>query len=81
MSADTSAGVLPRQGSRPLVVQATFHVADDEQAQTLASRMIETAHQVANLPECECDVDVSVSRPDAAFETTETPARGHPPKR
>jgi hypothetical protein len=46
--------------TRDLRVQAVFRVADDRQAQEVASRMIDRAHEVANLPECECDVDVSV---------------------
>ena len=28
--------------------------------QTLAAEMIDRAHELANRPECECDVDVSV---------------------
>ncbi len=43
-------------------VQAVFHVSSDEQAQTVAARMVDRAHEIANLPECECDVDVSIER-------------------
>jgi hypothetical protein len=74
----------PLGGSDPLVIEAVFHLADDAQAQTIASRMIETAHQIANLPECECDVDVSVSRSPAgvaAADTTGAPSRGRPSDR
>lgn len=46
--------------TRSLRVQAVFQVADDRQAQQVATRMIDRAHEIANLPECECDVDVSV---------------------
>jgi hypothetical protein len=47
-------------GTQALRVQAIFHVADDRQAQEVAARMIDRVHEIANLPECECDVDVSV---------------------
>jgi hypothetical protein len=49
------------EGTRAVVrVQAVFHVADEEKAQAVAARMIDSAHEIANLPECECDVDVNV---------------------
>lgn len=41
-------------------VQVLFHTTDEHQAQTVASKLIDRAHEIANLPECECDVDVSV---------------------
>jgi hypothetical protein len=41
-------------------VQVSFHAADERQAQTVATKLIDSAHEIANLPECECDVDVSV---------------------
>jgi hypothetical protein len=41
-------------------VQAVFHVTDDRQAQMVVAKMIDSAHEIANLPECECDVDVNV---------------------
>lgn len=83
MSVDIPVGI-PPGGSRPLVVQAVFHVADDQQAQTVAARMIESAQQLANLPECECDVDVSVSRSELAAGSPDTagvPAGGRPSNR
>jgi hypothetical protein len=43
-------------------VHVVFHVADDRQAQAVAAKMVDRAHEIANLPECECDVDVSVER-------------------
>jgi hypothetical protein len=51
---------LPVDKARALRVQAVFLVADDHQAQDVAARMIDRAHEIANLPECECDVDVTV---------------------
>jgi hypothetical protein len=45
-------------------VQIVFHVSEDRQAQAqaqaVAAKLIDRAHEIANLPECECDVDVSV---------------------
>jgi len=50
-------------GTQPAVrVQAVFHVSSEAQAQTVAARMVDRAHEIANLPECECDVDVSIER-------------------
>jgi hypothetical protein len=46
--------------TRAVRVQAVFRVADDRQAQEVAARMVDRANEIANLPECECDVDVSV---------------------
>ena len=43
-----------------LTVQAVFRDVDAQHAQTLAAEMIARAHELANRPECECDVDVSV---------------------
>jgi hypothetical protein len=41
-------------------VQAVFRDVDEQNVQTLAAEMIARAHELANQPECECDVDVSV---------------------
>jgi hypothetical protein len=50
-----------------LHVQAVFRDVDEQHLQTLAAEMIARAHELANRPECECDVDVSVHRaPPAA---------------
>jgi hypothetical protein len=45
---------------RMLRVQTVFHVADESQGQAVAAKLIDRAHELANSPECECDVDVSV---------------------
>jgi hypothetical protein len=45
-----------------LHVQAVFRDVDEQHMQTLAAEMIARAHELANRPECECDVDVSVQR-------------------
>ena len=54
-----------RTGTCALRVQVVFHLADDQQSQSVATRMIDSAHEIANLPECECDVDVSVELTNA----------------
>jgi hypothetical protein len=53
----------PSSPSRPVCVQAIFHVLSDQQAQAVAAKMVDRAHEIANLPECECDVDVKIERP------------------
>lgn len=47
---------------RALRVEAVFHVRDEPQAETVAAKMVDRAHEIANLPECECDLDISVQR-------------------
>jgi hypothetical protein len=47
-------------GACTLRVEAVFRDLDEPQVQVLAAEMIDRAHQLANQPECECDVDVSV---------------------
>ncbi|MGA9876191.1 MAG: hypothetical protein WBQ21_10310 [Solirubrobacteraceae bacterium] len=69
-----------RNGAHALCVQVVFHIDDGQKAQSAAARMIDSAHQIANLPECECDVDVSVElvQPDGArspLATGDTPGR------
>jgi hypothetical protein len=51
---------LVQSASSTLRVQAVFRDVDEQQAHTLAAEMIGRAHELANLPDCECDVDVSV---------------------
>ncbi len=84
MSTDLRTGEKQR-ATRALRVQAVFQVADDRQAQQVASRMIDRAHEIANLPECECDVDVSVelARPghvEGPHDPADAPAPGSPVK-
>jgi tripeptide aminopeptidase len=35
---------------------------DDERAQTVVAEVVDRVHEAANLPECDCDVDVSLER-------------------
>jgi hypothetical protein len=50
-----------------LRVQAVFAVRgdDEERAYAVAAELIDRLNAVANLPECECDVDISVERAPA----------------
>jgi hypothetical protein len=68
----------------PVRVQAVFHVSSDAQARAVAAKMVDRAHEIANLPECECDVDVSIERTGAEaaslLDSSATPAPEHPAK-
>ncbi len=50
-----------------LRVQAIFAVRgdDEERAYAIATELIDRLNAVANLPECECDLDISVERAPA----------------
>jgi hypothetical protein len=66
-------------------IHVSFHTADEHQAQTVAAKLIDSAHDIANLPECECDVDVSVETSSleglpAPGDSSGAPPRGRPPK-
>jgi hypothetical protein len=61
VSADLSAAG-PQAMVSAVRVQVTFHVRDERQAHAVAERMVDRAHEIANMPECECDLDVSVER-------------------
>lgn len=45
-----------------LRVEAVFHDIAAEQADAIAAELIARAHELANLPEHGCDVDVNVRR-------------------
>jgi hypothetical protein len=87
-SIDTSAALVT--STHTVHVQVSFHATDERQAQTVAAKLIDSAHEIANLPECECDVDVSVetSPPQgslfqgspASEDASGAPPRGRPPK-
>ena len=40
---------------------------DGPRAEALAGELVDRAHEAANLPECECDVDISVQRTFAGY--------------
>jgi hypothetical protein len=64
-------------------VETVFHLADESQGQAVAAKLIDRAHELANSPECECDVDVSVEwvRPDDPADPGEAPAHGRTAER
>jgi hypothetical protein len=43
-----------------LQVRAVFHDLNERKAQAISAEMIARAHELANTPEWECDVDVSI---------------------
>ncbi len=55
-----SEGANSTDGPNTLRVEAIFRDIDEQQADTIAAEMISRAHELANLPDCECDVDVNV---------------------
>jgi hypothetical protein len=59
VSADSSL-TQPGCGEPGLTVRVRFKLAGESAARELAARLIERAHELANLPESECDVDVDV---------------------
>jgi len=44
----------------------------DERAEEVVAEVVQRIHEAANLPECECDVDVSVQRTFSGFHLTGT---------
>jgi hypothetical protein len=59
VSADiSSAEAVERLGA--LHVRALFRVSDERSARAVAAKMVDRAHEIANMPDWECDVDVSV---------------------
>jgi hypothetical protein len=71
VSAELSQGS-PAGATHVVHVQVTFHTADERAAHTVAAKLIDRAHEIANLPECECDVDVSV---EASFQARSSLAK------
>jgi hypothetical protein len=43
-----------------LTVTVRFKLEDEDAARRLSAQLIDRAHELANLPECECDLDVDV---------------------
>jgi len=60
-------------------VQVLFHTTDERQAQTVAAKLIDRAYEIANLPECECDVDVSVETSPLKVSSAPVDPSGAPP--
>ncbi len=77
---ETLRGVESGTGGR-LRVETVFHLIDEAQGQAVAAKLIDRAHELANSPECECDVDVSVEwlRPENPVDPGGVPAAGVSP--
>jgi hypothetical protein len=54
-----AAGGGERQGST-LHIEVVFRDLDERRSHAIAAEMVSRAHELANLPESECDVDVSI---------------------
>jgi hypothetical protein len=64
-----------------LRVETIFRVTDELHGQAVAAKLIDRVHEIANLPECECDVDVSVewAQANESADPGGVPASGSPP--
>jgi membrane-bound lytic murein transglycosylase MltF len=60
LSGRAQPGVAPAGTPETLRVEAVFHDVDEQHADMIAAEMVSRAHELANLPEWECDVDVNV---------------------
>lgn len=65
----------PGESSAALRVQIVFHGLDEQHAQAVAADLIDRAHELANQPQGECDVDVSVQLAPAYPGADASPAR------
>jgi hypothetical protein len=68
-----------------LNVHAHFKISDEKTAQAVAAKLVDRAHEIANMQEWECDVEVDVEwippeDPPAAVGLSES-ARGHSTER
>jgi tripeptide aminopeptidase len=63
ISGGTAMNVVPERCE----VVAEVRSLDDARAEQLVAEVVERVHEAANLPECECDVDVSVQRTFSGF--------------
>jgi tripeptide aminopeptidase len=59
----TAMNVVPERCS----VVAEVRSLDDERAEAIVAEVVDRLHEAANLPECECDVDISVQRTFSGF--------------
>jgi tripeptide aminopeptidase len=53
-------------------VLAEVRSIEQQRAETVVAEVVDRMHQAANLPECECDVDISVQRMFEGFHLTGT---------
>lgn len=58
ISGGTAMNVVPER----CTVVAEVRGLDDERAEAVVAELVDRVHEAANLPQCDCDVDVSVQR-------------------
>jgi tripeptide aminopeptidase len=69
----TAMNVVPER----CTVVAEVRGMQDERTEAVVAEVVERMHEAANLPECECDVDIGVQRTFTGFHLTESrPALG-----
>ncbi len=75
LSRSATASRIDAEPRTTLRVQSVFRGLDERQAQTIAAELIARAHELANQPESECDVDVSVELARGSSGADARPAR------
>lgn len=60
MSAGAASSGSAAGTSRALRVEAVFHDVDQQQAEEIAAEIIARAQELANSPDCACDLDLTV---------------------
>lgn len=73
ISGGTAMNVVPEH----CTVLAEVRSIDGERAETLTAEIVDAVHDAANLPDCDCDVDVSVQRTFSGYRLS----AGSPPVR
>jgi tripeptide aminopeptidase len=63
ISGGTAMNVVPEHCS----LVAEVRCVEEERAERLAGELVDRIHEAANLPDCDCDVDVSVQRTFSGF--------------
>jgi tripeptide aminopeptidase len=63
ISGGTAMNVVPEYCS----LVAEVRCVEEERAEALAGEIVDRVHEAANLPDCDCDVDVSVQRTFSGF--------------
>jgi len=80
LSSPEELGEIAPSESGTLRVEAIFRDVDERHSDTIAAEMIDRAHELANLPDCQCDVDVRVEElsADGHLDPLARPAHTHP---
>jgi tripeptide aminopeptidase len=50
-------------------VEAEVRSLSDQRAEAITEELVDRIHEAANIPECQCDVDISIQRTFAAYRT------------